>query len=363
MFRRVAYLTASAGMALLVAGCALNFLGGERREAWRDQEERSCLRSRAVVETAYIQEVREINGRGACGIDRPLKVSAFSDGQVSIGPIATLGCPMTAAIDRWMQTVVQPAAIAWFGMPIIELKQMGTYSCRTRNNIHGARLSEHAFGNALDISGFKLANGQSVTVKRDFLRGVPQAQGFLREVFAGACAQFKTVLGPGARYHDDHFHLDLAHHNASGTSRYCKPTPSGPPPMRPPYRGDRMASYPTESGPMLTQAPPDVVADTTDPFGVAAMQDRGQVASTFNDGQDDVYGADGYVNPRAYPADDGYVDPNAGYSPAPETSVAIAAPPQPEWPTQPPPKPKRRGFFSWLFNPQPPADIPLSYAP
>src|SRR5262245_3452454 len=99
MFRRVAYLTASVGMALLVAGCALNLLGGEPREAWRDREERACLRSHEVVETAYIQEVKEINGRGACGIDRPLKIAAFSDGTVSIGPIATLGCPMTAAID------------------------------------------------------------------------------------------------------------------------------------------------------------------------------------------------------------------------------------------------------------------------
>ena len=348
-------------MALLLGGCALNFLVGEQRETWRDREERSCLRAREVVETAYIQQVKEINGRGACGIDRPLKVSAFSDGRVSIGPTATLGCPMTAAIEGWMQTIVQPAAIAWFGMPIVELKQMGTYSCRTRNNVHGARLSEHAFGNALDISGFKLANGESVTVKRDFLRGPPEAQGFLREVFAGACAQFKTVLGPGARYHGDHFHLDLAHHNAAGTSRYCKPTPTVPVPRRPAYRGDRMASYPADSGPMLSVAPPDVSADMSDPFGVADMQD--QSGSGMSSGQVDVYGGNDVVA-GAYPPDDGYVDPNAGYEQAAqEASVVAAAPSQPEWPSAPPQRRKRQGFFSWLFNPKPPPDVPLSYAP
>jgi hypothetical protein len=277
MFRRVAYLAASAGLAMLVGGCALNFLGGERRESWRDREERACLRQDAVVENAFIQRIKEINGRGACGIDRPLRVSAFVGGRVGIGPQATLGCPMTAALERWLQTSVQPAAIAWFGMPVVELKQMGTYSCRTRNNVHGARLSEHAFGNALDIGGFKLADGQSITVKRDFLRGSPEAQGFLREVYAGACAQFKTVLGPGAAYHGDHFHLDLAHHNASGTSRYCKPTPTWTPTMRPPYRGDRMAAYPPnggDSGTLLSDAPPDVAAGTSDPFGVATMREE-----------------------------------------------------------------------------------------
>jgi hypothetical protein len=374
MVRRVAYLAVAAGMAMLVAGCALNFLSGERRASWRDDEERACLRAREVVETASIQRVKEINGRGACGIDRPLKVSAFEDGQVSIGPSATLGCPMTAALERWLQTSVQPAAIAWFGMPVVELKQMGTYSCRTRNNIHGAKLSEHAFGNALDIGAFKLADGRVVKVKGEFLYGVPEAQGFLREVFAGACAQFKTVLGPGAPYHGDHFHLDLAHHNADGTSRYCKPTPSGPPPMRPPYRGDRMAGYPASPGPLLTQAPPDAAADMSDPFGVAAAQESGalpagaRVTPVYRSGEDSYGQQDPYgvAEAPSYPpaAQDDQIGGDYGdIAPAyPTPDVAIAQPPsQPQWRAEAPRR--KQGFFSWLFNPKPPADIPLSYAP
>jgi hypothetical protein len=410
MFRRVAYLAVSAGMLMLVGGCALNFLSGERRESWRDAEERACIRSGVVAETAYIQQVKEINGRGACGIDRPLKVYAFAGGRVSMGPSSVLGCPMTAALERWLQTSVQPAAIAWFGMPIVELKQMGTYSCRTRNNIHGARLSEHAFGNALDIGGFKLANGRVVRVKGEFLYGAPDAQGFLREVFAGACAQFKTVLGPGAPYHGDHFHLDLAHHNAAGTSRYCKPTPSVPPPVRPPYRGDQMASYPPAQapGPLLAQAPPDVAADTNDPFGVAATRERRVVAAAgpverrpyagpgTSDGvppgitaDDDTYGpggmpAEGDSSGQPALAGDTYAQdgstgdaygqptrsgegtygqPDSGYTPAPpapEVSIAAVPPPE-EW--RSPPARRKQGFLSWFFKPKPPADIPLSYAP
>jgi hypothetical protein len=393
MVRRVAYLAASALMALSVGGCALNFLGmGEPRESWRDAVERACLRQRVVVETAFIQRVKEIDGRGACGIDRPLKISAFSDGRVSIGPTATLGCPMTAALETWIQTSVQPAAIAWFGMPVVEISQMGTYSCRTRNNVHGARLSEHAFGNALDIGGFKLASGRVVKVKGEYLRGSQEAQGFLREVFAGACAQFKTVLGPGAAYHGDHFHLDLAHHNAAGTSRYCKPTPSVPVPSRPPYRGDVIASTPRASGPILAEAPASVVRETRDPFGVSEM--REQVApstdwqgdeagySVAGEGMGNAGGSDGYsvagdgmasAGPDAgyqrsyepvFPSVEdsiGAMDPSYVTPPQQEAMAAAAPPAVPQRALAPPTR--RQGFLSWFFKPPPIDNSPLSYAP
>jgi hypothetical protein len=43
-------------------------------------------------------------------------------------------------------------------------------------------------------------------------------------VFVGACRHFSTVLGPGAdMFHYDHFHMDLARHDARGTRRVCRP--------------------------------------------------------------------------------------------------------------------------------------------
>ena len=120
------------------------------------------------------------------------------------------------ALEIWMRYSVQPAAIANFGMPIVEIRQISAYSCRTMNNKKGAELSEHAFGNALDIAGFKLANGRVIVVKSGW-RGSADEQRFLREVFSSACKTFKTVLGPGAAYHSDHFHVDLARHGKSGT--------------------------------------------------------------------------------------------------------------------------------------------------
>jgi Extensin-like protein C-terminus len=130
-------------------------------------------------------------------------------GPVSVKPAATLACPIVSMLDRWFAESVQPAAQRWFGMRVVEIKQISAYSCRGMNGSPHAHISEHAFGNALDIAAFTLADGRRITV-RDGWRGLPQEQGFLRDIQAGACERFNTVLAPGSNsHHADHFHVDL----------------------------------------------------------------------------------------------------------------------------------------------------------
>jgi hypothetical protein len=130
-------------------------------------------------------------------------------GPVAVKPAATLACPIVSVLDRWLTENVQPAAQRWFGQRVVEIKQISAYSCRGMNGNPSAHISEHAFGNALDIAAFTLADGRHVTVK-DGWHGLPEEQGFLRDVEAGACQQFTTVLAPGSNvYHYDHIHVDL----------------------------------------------------------------------------------------------------------------------------------------------------------
>ena len=128
---------------------------------------------------------------------------------VAVSPAATLACPMVSELDRWIANAVQPAAMRWFGVPVAEIKQISAYSCRGMNGNPRARISEHAFGNALDISMFTLSDGRKITVKNGW-NGLPEEQGFLRDVQGAACEQFTTVLAPGSNvYHYDHIHVDL----------------------------------------------------------------------------------------------------------------------------------------------------------
>jgi hypothetical protein len=132
-----------------------------------------------------------------------------SIGPVAFKPAATLACPLVSALDRWIMDSIQPAAMRWFNQPVVEIRQISAYSCRGMNGNPNARISEHAFGNALDISAFTLADGRRISVK-DGWRGLPEEQGFLRDVQGAACQMFNTVLAPGSNvYHYDHIHVDL----------------------------------------------------------------------------------------------------------------------------------------------------------
>src|SRR5882672_8088338 len=139
----------------------------------------------------------------------------------SVTPAATLACPIVSALDRWIAEAVQPAAQKWFGQPVTGIKQISAYSCRGMNGNPNAHISEHAFGNALDIASFVLADGHVITVEKGW-RGAAEEQGFLRDVQAAACELFTTVLAPGSNvYHYDHIHVDLMR-RASGR-RICQP--------------------------------------------------------------------------------------------------------------------------------------------
>jgi hypothetical protein len=144
-----------------------------------------------------------------------------SVGPVEIKPAATLACPIVSALDQWIANSVQPSARRWFGQPVAEIRQISAYSCRGMNAQPGARISEHAFGNALDISSFVLADGRRITVKNGW-RGTPEEQGFLRDIQGAACEQFTTVLAPGSnRFHYDHIHVDLMRRDSGRT--ICNP--------------------------------------------------------------------------------------------------------------------------------------------
>jgi len=143
-------------------------------------------------------------------------------GSVMVKPAATLACPIVSALDQWISNAVQPAALKWFRRPVVEIKQISAYSCRGMNGDPNAHISEHAFGNALDIAEFTLADGHRISVQYGW-HGTPEEQGFLHDVQDAACEEFTTVLAPGANvYHYNHIHVDLM--RRSSGRRVCEPT-------------------------------------------------------------------------------------------------------------------------------------------
>lgn len=191
-------------------------------EPWRADEESACLAAGYVRPTPFLVQRAALGGPGHCGAARPFEMSGAAGGQIQMRPAALLTCPMIPAVERWVQGVVSPAARRHFGMPVVEIKVAASFGCRPMNHVAGARLSEHGHANALDVSGFVLADGRVIKVKTGWW-GDPRERFFLRELHQGACATFMTVLGPNYdANHRDHFHVDLARHGRDGMSRICK---------------------------------------------------------------------------------------------------------------------------------------------
>lgn len=161
-----------------------------------------------------------IAGEGACGVAHPYAVREIQPG-VLLKPDSRMTCHTALALAAWIRQVVQPAA-ASLGedVRLAEVTHASTYVCRSRNNQPDARISEHAKGRAIDVTGFDLDGHDPIPVVPRADDG-DRAEAFQRAVRGGACLHFTTVLGPGTdAYHDDHLHLDVK--QRSGGYRLCQ---------------------------------------------------------------------------------------------------------------------------------------------
>ena len=161
------------------------------------------------------EELGHVAGSGACGIDQGVLVRSV-DG-VRLSTAGTMDCATAEALQDWVHNVAKPT-LADSGGGLVGLQIMGTYACRNRNNAASGRLSEHGHGKAIDIGGFNLANGGTITVLNGW--GTNSYGSLLRNLHAGACGIFGTILGPAANAaHRNHFHFDTASYRSGS---YCQ---------------------------------------------------------------------------------------------------------------------------------------------
>lgn len=160
---------------------------------------------------------------GVCQARSPLAVTGLHVGgrEVKFSTPAIVACPLAGQLAEWVSRVDAHAGVM-FTSPIAELLVGTSYDCRQRNNEMGAKVSEHGFADAVDITGFRLENGTLLSLPEDWAGDGAEARA-LRYAHDAACGLFTTVLGPDANEeHRDHIHLDLGCHGARCTFRICE---------------------------------------------------------------------------------------------------------------------------------------------
>lgn len=162
------------------------------------------------------------SGSGACALtDRTVlsgrAVTPFSVPLRPAAPVST--CAVAAALALWLRDRVQPAAQTHLGQRVVALEHFGTVNCRRIGGGSDGTWSEHATGNAIDISAFILADGRRVSIL-DHWSAPDGRSAFLRAARDGACQVYGTTLSPDYnRAHADHLHFDMAARSMMGVCR------------------------------------------------------------------------------------------------------------------------------------------------
>ncbi len=166
-------------------------------------DEGICREALSAVGVNWVETPAQESEIG-CGFESAIGVSGTL---ASYSVPSTMTCPLAARLYLWEMEVVAPAAEKHLGTTIASIDVMGTFSCR---RVAGtAHLSKHSFGEAIDIAGFKTADGRDIPVLRTYRTDSPEGQ-FLREIRRGACGLFDVTLGPDFNLdHANHFHLDI----------------------------------------------------------------------------------------------------------------------------------------------------------
>ena len=141
-----------------------------------------------------------------CGIAP--QVSLSGAGGASIKPVNTR-CQTALRLAMWAEHGLQPVAQDLFGQDLKRIEHFSSYSCRAMRTTSGGtgRMSTHATADAIDISGFMLADGTTLSLLRDW-KGTDDKARFLRRANETACQWFRMTLGPEYNsLHADHFHL------------------------------------------------------------------------------------------------------------------------------------------------------------
>jgi hypothetical protein len=157
-----------------------------------------------------------------CAIESPVRLRSLTVAggrTVLLSDNPTVSCAFAERFTDWLAELAAPLVAA--ALPPLKAVRTGTgYVCRNRNHQAQGRLSAHAVGLAMDVAGFELGDGSTLTVveARDSAR-----MQVLSTMRTAACGWFTTILGPGSdAAHATHWHFDIMKHGQNGTYKICE---------------------------------------------------------------------------------------------------------------------------------------------
>ncbi|MFH7909073.1 extensin-like domain-containing protein [Enterobacter cloacae] len=155
---------------------------------------------------ALIRTQPVADSAGACPLHNVVRVRDF--GPVSLNSSFLASCPLALSSALFVSQQARPLTRTWTGSDLVRIEHLGSYACRNIYHRPDARRSEHATAEALDISAFRLANGERVTILHGWRS--TKTQPWLQALLTASCGYYGNGLGPEYNAaHANHFHLGM----------------------------------------------------------------------------------------------------------------------------------------------------------
>jgi hypothetical protein len=191
--------------------------------AARDDE--ACLARLRAADVRFDIPTMPVAAKVACTIEVPVRLKSVAAQERGITEVhlpeePVVSCLFAERLTAWLGNLVAPLIAGRMSTDLRAVRTGPGYECRNRNGATNGKLSAHAEGKAIDISGFELSSGKFIPIKPD---GDETMRNVVDTVRTAACGWFTTVLGPGAdAAHTDHLHIDMAPHGTSDRYRICQ---------------------------------------------------------------------------------------------------------------------------------------------
>ena len=164
----------------------------------------SCLKELEQRDVEF-KQLAAFSQSNSCKVEYAVRLARVGKMKLDNAPLLT--CRMAMQLTEFEQDTLQPTAKRLLGSEINRLKHIGTYNCRSMRKYNGI-LSQHAFANAIDVSGFVLNNGSTINVEKDW-KGSEAKSKFLKAVASKACKSFRVSVSPDSdANHFNHLHWD-----------------------------------------------------------------------------------------------------------------------------------------------------------
>jgi hypothetical protein len=189
------------------------------------REDEACLARLRAAGVRFDIATMPVAARAACTIQIPVRLKSVTTRiraatEIHLPEEPVVSCEFAERVTAWLGHLVAPLVTGVMSTDLRAVRTGPGYECRNRNGAAVGKLSAHAVGKAIDISGFELSSGKFIPIKPD---GDETMRNVVDSVRTAACGWFTTVLGPGSdAAHTDHLHVDIAPHGTSDRYRICQ---------------------------------------------------------------------------------------------------------------------------------------------